>query len=73
MKLPLIGVEVDERFLAHRRRSTSNAGIASAVLALLLFLWYDLVRHDLRWDLLAVGLAFVVVKLVLLAWYRFTD
>jgi hypothetical protein len=72
MSLPLPSF-VDERFLKHRLRATSNAGIASAVLALLLFLYRYYRAHELRTDLLAVGLLFVVVKYALLFWYRRTD
>ncbi len=73
MRVPLVGWLVDERFLEHRRRSTSVAGMLSAGLALVLFLYHDVVDHALRWELLAVGGTFVVVKLALLAWYRARD
>ncbi len=73
MRLPRLRDLVDERFLEHRRRSTSAAGIVACVLALALFLYHDLVQHVLSWELLAVGLAFVVVKYVVFAWYRMKD
>ena len=64
---------VDERFLDHRRRATSNAGIACAVLAILLafYRWY----HDrvLSVDLLAVAGTFIVIKYALFFWYRRTS
>jgi hypothetical protein len=63
----------DERFLSHRQRSTSTAGIACAALALVLFEYRLIVSHVARWDLLAVGATFVVVKLSLMAWYAFRD
>jgi hypothetical protein len=63
---------VDERFWSHRRRSTSIAGIVSAVLAILLFEYRYFVNHLWSWDLLAVALAFVVVKLALMIWYYLT-
>jgi hypothetical protein len=72
MSLPLPAF-VDERFLKHRLRATSTAGIASAVLALLIFLYRYYHDHVFRADLLAVGLTFVVVKYALLFWYRRTD
>lgn len=72
MSLPLPAF-VDERFLKHRLRATSNAGIASAVLALLIVLYHYFHDHVFRADLLAVGLTFVVVKYALLFWYRRTD
>jgi hypothetical protein len=64
---------VDERFLAHRRRSTSNAGIASAVLSICLFEYRYFVSHVWSWDLLAVGVTFVAVKLALMTRYFLTD
>ncbi len=36
---------VDERFLEHRRRSTSYAGIIGGVLAILLFAYRFYVNH----------------------------
>ena len=64
---------VDERFLDHRRRATSVAGMICAVLAigLAFFRWY----HDrvVSWDLLALVATFIVVKYVLFFWYRRTD
>jgi hypothetical protein len=72
MSLPLPAF-VDERFLMHRLRATSNAGIASAVLALLLFAYRYYHDHLFRADLLAPALLFLVVKYSLLLWYRRTD
>ena len=63
----------DERFLEHRRRSTSAAGIAATVLAILLFAYRFYVDHRWSWDLLAVGLTGVVLKLVLMTWYSLKD
>ena len=72
MSLPLPSF-VDERFLNHRLRATSHAGVATAVLALLLFMYRYYYDHVFRTDLLATGLLFVVVKYSLLFWYRRTD
>jgi hypothetical protein len=72
MSLPLPAF-VDERFLKHRLRATSTAGIASAALALLTFLYRYYHDHVFRVDLLLVGLVFVVLKYALLFWYRRTD
>jgi hypothetical protein len=64
---------VDERFLTHRLRSTSKAGMVAAALAIVLF-EYRLIRfHVWDWNLLTVGVAFVVVKLGLMTWYSRTD
>ncbi len=64
---------VDERFLDHRRRSSSVAGIASGVLAIVLFEYRHVVDHVWSWDLLAIAVVFVAVKLSLMAWYVLTD
>jgi hypothetical protein len=71
MKLP--GKVVDERFWVHRQRSTSLAGIAGGVLSICLFEYRYWVNHRWDWDLLAVGLTFVVVKMALMTWYYLTD
>ena len=73
MKVPILGLELDERFLTHRLKSTSIAGVACGVAATLLFAWHFYVDHIWNWDLLALGAGFVVVKFAVLAWYRFTD
>ena len=72
MKLPIIGRLLDERFFEYRRRSTSIAGIVAAELAVLLFAYRYFIEHVARWDLLAIGVAFLVVKLALMAWYALT-
>ena len=63
---------VDERFLDHRRRATSAAGITCAVLAIGLaaFRWYH--DHVVSRDLLAIVVTFIVVKYLLFSWYRRT-
>jgi hypothetical protein len=62
---------VDERFLEHRRRSTSMGGIAGALVALALFEYRFFCDHIWSWDLLAVALTMVVVKMSMMAWFRF--
>jgi hypothetical protein len=64
---------VDERFLTHRLRATSLAGVAGGVTASLLFAYYYFVEQSPRWDLLAVALVIAAVKLGALAFYRMTD
>jgi hypothetical protein len=64
---------LDERFFAHRRRSTSIAGITSAALALVLFEYRFLRFHVWDWNLFAIGLTFVAMKLALMTWYYLTD
>ena len=64
---------VDERFLTHRLRSSSTAGIATAALALVVFEYRLLMQAIWSWDLLAAGATFVVIKLALMLWYTATD
>ncbi len=63
---------VDERFLQHRLRATSSAGIGAAVLALLLCAFRFFHDHRIDLDLLAVSLVFLLGKYSLLLWYRRT-
>ena len=72
MSLPLPGF-VDERFLQHRRRASSNAGIACAVLALLIFAFRFYHDHVVSIDLITVFATFLTVKYTLFFWYRRTD
>jgi hypothetical protein len=73
MRIPIFGTMVDERFLAHRQRSTSLAGFAGALVAIAWF-WYRLFSNGVwRWDLLSVAIAMVVVKWALMLWYYLTD
>lgn len=73
MRIPILGTLVDERFLAHRQRSTSLAGFAGALVAIGWF-WYRLFFNGVwRWDLLSVAIAMVVVKWALMLWYYLTD
>jgi len=64
---------MDERFLMHRLRSTSIAGVAGGTLAMLLFAWHFYVQHVWSWDLLAVGVTIVLVKWTVMLWYRLTN
>jgi hypothetical protein len=64
---------VDERFWTHRQRSTSIAGIATGATAICLFYYRFLHDHVFNWDLLAVGVLFVFLKLGLMAYYTLTD
>ena len=73
MNIPVVGKVIDERFLNHRLRSTSMAGIIGGVVAILLFAYRYYFNHIFSWDLLAVSLTIVGVKLVVMLWYRITD
>ncbi len=64
---------VDERFLTHRLRSTSLAGIIGGAVAILLFAYRYYVDKVWSWDLFAVSLTIVGVKVLLMLWFHFTD
>ena len=64
---------IDERFLTHRLRSTSLAGMAGGVVAVGLWFYRYVVDGRLDWDLFAVAITIAVVKVALMIWYRFTD
>jgi hypothetical protein len=72
-RVPFLGKFVDERFLEHRRRSTSMAGIAGALLAAAIFEYRLFHDRVVRWDLLSVVALMVVVKMSMMVWYRFND
>jgi len=73
MNIPIVGKAIDERFLNHRLRSTSLAGIIGGVVAILLFAYRYYINHVFSWDLFAVGLTIVGVKLAVMIWYRIND
>ena len=73
MIMPIIGKEIDERFLTHRLKSTSIAGVIGGVLAVGLFAYQHYVNDVWRWDLFAVAATMAAVKLAAMAWYRLTD
>jgi hypothetical protein len=73
MKVPILNLAIDERFLTHRLRSTSVAGVTGGVVAIGLFTYRFYVDHLWSWDLLAVSVTIAVVKLAVLIWYRVTD
>jgi hypothetical protein len=72
-RVPFLGQFVDERFLEHRRRASSVAGIITAVLAAVVFEYRYLRSNVLSWDLAAVVFVFAVLKMSLFFWYRFRD
>jgi hypothetical protein len=73
MNIPILAKVVDERFLNHRLRSTSLAGMIGGVFASLLFAYRYYHDHVWSWDLLAVAGTIVGVKLGMMTWYRITD
>ena len=73
MRIPILGVVIDERFLSHRQRSTSLASVIGGMLAVALFAYRYFVNGIWSWDLFAVAATIVVVKLTLMTWYYLTD
>jgi hypothetical protein len=71
--MSLLSRVVDERFLDHRLRSTSLAGVIGGALAICLFAYRYYINHVWSWDLLAVALTVVAVKLAVMTWYYLTD
>jgi hypothetical protein len=71
--MPHLPSFVDERFLAHRLRSTSAGGLAGVVVAMLLYHFRLVHDHAPSWDLFAVGVVAVVVKYAVFFWYRRND
>lgn len=63
----------DERFVLHRYKSTSHAGVAVA-LAIAGWAVHDqVILGRIRWDLLALLGLMVAVKLGFMAWYTLRD
>ena len=73
MRIPILGIVIDERFLQHRRRSTSIASIVGGWVAIGLFVYHYFVDGVVKWDLFAVAATIAVVKLTLLTYYLLTD
>ena len=73
MNVPFLGRAIDERFLTHRLRSTSTAGIVGGLTALGLFAYRYYYDHTVNWDLFVVGATIAAVKVALMAWYHLTD
>ena len=68
-----LGSQIDERFLMHRLRSTSIAGIAGIAVAMGLFAYHYWKDHVWNWEFFAIGLTMAAVKQGLMVWYRFTN
>ena len=73
MRIPVLGIVIDERFLQHRRRSTSIASVVGGWVAAGLFVYHYFVNHVVSWDLFAVAATIAIVKLTLLTYYLLTD
>lgn len=64
---------VDERVLAHRLHATSAASFAGIIVAMGLFMYHVVANHVWNLELLAIGIAMVVVKQGLMLWYHFKN
>lgn len=73
MTRTFLGIRIDERFLEHRRRSTSIASLAGALVAYGLFVYRLLADHVISWDLFAVIAAIALIKVGMMLWYQLTD
>jgi len=73
MTPPILGNAVDERFLMHRLKSTSIAGVVAGTVAMGLFAYRYYTAHVWSWDLLSVGLTMAAVKWGLMLWFHWTD
>jgi protein-S-isoprenylcysteine O-methyltransferase Ste14 len=73
MTPPILGSAVDERFLMHRLKSTSIAGVVAGTVAMGLFAYRYYTAHVWSWDLLAVGITMAAVKWGLMLWFHRTD
>jgi hypothetical protein len=72
-RIPVLSKFVDERFLEHRRHSTSMAGLICLLMTGILFEYRYFHDHIWSEDLLVLILAFAVVKSSLMLWYRFKN
>jgi hypothetical protein len=73
MLIPILKKEIDERFLMHRLKSTSLAGVIGALAAAGLWAYDYYGHHVFRWDLFAVLLTMAAVKISAMLWFHFTD
>jgi len=73
MIIPIPFGKPDERFLTHRLKSTSIAGVSGGLVAIGLWAYRYYVDDIWSWDLFAVAITVVVIKLAAMAWLHFTD
>ena len=72
-RTPILRAFVDERFLDHRLRSSSLAGIVACLVAVCIFEYRLIFQHFISWDLFAVVCTMAAVKVAMMLWYRFKD
>ena len=63
----------DERFLTHRLRSTSTAGMVGTALVGVLFLYRLYFLQITDWPLFAILFLVVLIKFGIMAYYFLTD
>ena len=73
MSIAIMGKVIDERFLQHRLKSTSLAGVVGGILTIFLFAYRFNFDHVWSLDLFAIGMTIVAVKLLAMIYYRVTD
>ena len=61
---------IDERFLAHRLRSTSIASMVGVSLTMGFFVYHYIHDHVWNWEFFSIGFAMAAVKQALMAYYR---
>ncbi len=73
MIIPIPFGKPDERFLTHRLKSTSIAGVTGGLVAIGLWAYNYYFKDVWRWDLFAVAATIAAVKVAVMIWYRLTD
>ena len=71
--MKILGVSIDERFLTHRLKSTSLAGITCVLVAFALWAHHFYIRHVFSWDLFIVIMTNALVKVSSMIWFRFHE
>jgi hypothetical protein len=64
---------LDERFLTHRLRSTSHAGVACALMVIGWFAYEYYLNGIFRADLASIAAITAGIKVTLMIWYRLKD
>lgn len=72
-RIPILKNYVDERFLEHRRRSSSVAAIVGVCVAAGICEYKLIWQHVISWDLFAVVFVMAATKMGMFAWYRVND
>lgn len=66
-------IEMDERFVMHRYRSTRIAMVVGMVLLVGWFIYETLVNDHLRWDLFIIVMAMALTKVAAMIYFRITN